>query len=409
MDSLTQVTLGAAVGELVLGRKLGNRAMVWGAVAGTIPDLDVMSNLVTDDISALAFHRAITHSFVFAVVAAPILGRLRDRMDGHSGLFWSKTRWRDYGIAAFSLFALLSLGSFRMPIPWMELLQISAVVTLAIIGFPLLSGFRAALRGQARPESERPGFRLWTWFFFWSIVTHPLLDACTTYGTQLLQPFSDFRAAINNISVVDPVYTLPFLICVIVASRLVKGGKARMVVNGLGIAISSIYLVITFIHKQKVDQVFEGAMESNKIKAERYLTSPTIFNNILWQGIAEGDTAYYYGMYSLLDKRSTIDSFVVIPKNHEWLSQYEGHRSVRVLRWFSDDYFLVFKRKDGRMQYSDLRFGTMTGRFEGERDMVFGFILEEKNGELIATSTDERPTDAGEGFRQLWLRMLGQE
>ena len=44
MDSLTQIVLGASVGEAALGRKVGNRAMVWGAIAGTIPDLDVISN-----------------------------------------------------------------------------------------------------------------------------------------------------------------------------------------------------------------------------------------------------------------------------------------------------------------------------------------------------------------------------
>jgi inner membrane protein len=409
MDSLTQVTLGAAVGELVLGRKLGNRAMVWGAVAGTIPDLDVISNLVTDDISALAFHRAITHSFAFAVLAAPILGRLLDRMDGHRGSFFSRERIRDFGSSWVLIFALLSLGSIRMPIPWQEILKISAVVSIAILGFPLLSGFRASLNGMPRAESERPGFRMWTWFFFWSIVTHPLLDACTTYGTQLFQPFSDYRAAINNISVVDPIYTLPFLICVIIASRLAKGGKWRIIINGFGIALSSLYLIISMIHKHKVDHIFEKSLNAREIQTERYLTSPTIFNNILWQGIAEGDTAYYYGLYSLLDKRPVVDSFVVIPKHHEWLTPYATHRSVRVLKWFSDGYYMVFKRQDGRMQFSDLRFGTMTGRFEGERDMVFGFILEERDGVLVATSTDERPTEAGEGLRQLWQRMLGRD
>ncbi|MEO0878023.1 MAG: metal-dependent hydrolase, partial [Bacteroidota bacterium] len=46
MDSLTQITLGAAVGEVVLGKKAGNRAMVWGAIAGTFPDLDILANAV---------------------------------------------------------------------------------------------------------------------------------------------------------------------------------------------------------------------------------------------------------------------------------------------------------------------------------------------------------------------------
>ena len=74
MDSLTQITLGAAVGEVVLGKKVGNRAMLWGAVGGTIPDLDVFSNFFTDEITALAFHRGITHSIFFSVFAPFALG-----------------------------------------------------------------------------------------------------------------------------------------------------------------------------------------------------------------------------------------------------------------------------------------------------------------------------------------------
>ena len=41
MDSLTQIVLGAACGEIVLGKKIGNRALLFGAIGGTIPDLDV--------------------------------------------------------------------------------------------------------------------------------------------------------------------------------------------------------------------------------------------------------------------------------------------------------------------------------------------------------------------------------
>ena len=51
MDSLTQIVLGAAVGEVMLGRKVGNRAILWGAVAGTIPDLDVYCGYLFDDLS----------------------------------------------------------------------------------------------------------------------------------------------------------------------------------------------------------------------------------------------------------------------------------------------------------------------------------------------------------------------
>ena len=72
MDSLTQIVLGAAVGEAVLGRKVGNKAILYGAIAGTIPDLDIFASYFTDTVSALAIHRGFTHSILFSVLFAPV-------------------------------------------------------------------------------------------------------------------------------------------------------------------------------------------------------------------------------------------------------------------------------------------------------------------------------------------------
>ncbi len=69
MDSLTQIVLGAAVGEAALGKKIGNRAMIWGAIGGTIPDLDVMTNLFMGELQAMCAHRGFTHSIVFSLLA----------------------------------------------------------------------------------------------------------------------------------------------------------------------------------------------------------------------------------------------------------------------------------------------------------------------------------------------------
>jgi inner membrane protein len=74
MDSLTQITLGAAVGELTLGKKVGNKAPLWGAVAGTIPDLDVLLNPFVSEVAQLSIHRGFSHSILFAFLWAPIFG-----------------------------------------------------------------------------------------------------------------------------------------------------------------------------------------------------------------------------------------------------------------------------------------------------------------------------------------------
>lgn len=86
MDSLTQIVLGAAVGEAVLGKKVGNRAMFYGAIAGTIPDLDIISSFFVDTVRALEIHRGFTHSILFSIVFAPIFGWLVSIIDSYKSV-----------------------------------------------------------------------------------------------------------------------------------------------------------------------------------------------------------------------------------------------------------------------------------------------------------------------------------
>lgn len=76
MDSITQAVLGAAVGEAILGKHLGNRALVWGAVLGTLPDLDVVFSPFLDTASRLVHHRGASHSLLVMVAASFVLGPL---------------------------------------------------------------------------------------------------------------------------------------------------------------------------------------------------------------------------------------------------------------------------------------------------------------------------------------------
>ncbi len=83
MDSLTQIVLGAAVGELVAGRKIGYRAALWGAFAGTLPDLDVLTALFLNPVDYLAVHRGFSHSVFFPFVAAPVLAYIANWFHKH--------------------------------------------------------------------------------------------------------------------------------------------------------------------------------------------------------------------------------------------------------------------------------------------------------------------------------------
>lgn len=92
MDSLTHIAIGMCVGELIAGKKLGKKAMLWGAVANNIPDIDVITSLWMNPADSLLAHRGFTHSILFQLLLIPVaawtLGKLY-RKENFSFTNWS--------------------------------------------------------------------------------------------------------------------------------------------------------------------------------------------------------------------------------------------------------------------------------------------------------------------------------
>lgn len=250
MDSLTQIVLGAACGEAVLGKKIGNKALLFGAIGGTIPDLDVIAGALffNNEIDAMLYHRGFMHSILFSVLAAFILGWLVHKLY-NSGKRLGTTTLKD-----------------------------------------------------------------WILLFFWSLFTHPILDCFTPYGTQLFAPFSNYRVAFNNIAVADPAYTLPFLICVIVLLFYKRNTVARKKWLVYGFAISSLYMLFTIGNKLYVDSVFKKSLAESNIEYTRFSVQSSILNNILWYGIAETEDAYQVAYYSLFDTSNRFSEWQELKK-----------------------------------------------------------------------------------------------
>ncbi|MEZ4952218.1 MAG: metal-dependent hydrolase [Saprospiraceae bacterium] len=374
MDSLTQLTLGAAVGEAVLGKKVGNRAMVWGAFGGLLPDFDVFARFFTDEITALAFHRGFMHSIVFSILMAFVFGWLVEWLY-RSGTY-RKRRYKGFVIFfILSIYTLLILG-MNMIFQSSVVLIGGAVGGLAI-GWFLWSAYLSKEMNDV--QATRQG---WILLFFLSIVTHPILDCFTTFGTQLFLPFTNLRVSWDNISVADPIYTVPLLLGVLIASFISRNNQMRRVANWIGIGLSSAYMVFTFYHKAQFNKIFEASLAKEGIEYSRFMSGPTILQNFLWLGVAEGDTAYYHGYYSFFDKEPIIKKFSVLPKHHELIAHLENEKDIKILKWFSKDYYNIIVRRDGRLQLNDLRYGSFEEGFEDEDDYIFKFILTEKDGKL---------------------------
>lgn len=408
MDSLTQIILGAATGELAGGKKVGRKAMLWGAVGGTIPDLDVMVGGILkaiglfDEMDALAFHRGISHSLTFAIIAPLILGKI---VSWH---YKNPNRKHVSFIGSILVYALMAFAiNFVFFEAGGQVVNTTALTGAIVLGLAVT--FLLYRRFFKRPLSEvNADWKAFGWVFFWSIFTHPLLDCCTTYGTQLFQPFSDFRVGFNNIAVADPIYTVPFAICVILSAFVLKKLPIRRYLNIAGIVISSCYMIYTVNNKMHVDSVIENSLAEKGISYDRYMSSPTIFNNLLWNCVVESDSVFYQSQFSTLDSPQKIPKWNVYPKNRHLVKGHMSDKSMKTLEWFTSGYYNIMVIDEDTLQVSDLRFGSLGEEAMSPDDFVFKFYLTNENGELIAKQSDKQPPIKEDTFSKFFERIKGK-
>lgn len=91
MDSITHIALGACMGEAFAGKKVGRKAMLWGALAQSAPDIDFVASIWMDTPASLLAHRGFTHSFLFCLILTPLLALTAERLHRPHNI--SLTRW----------------------------------------------------------------------------------------------------------------------------------------------------------------------------------------------------------------------------------------------------------------------------------------------------------------------------
>jgi len=314
LDSLTQIVLGAAVGEAVGGRKLGIKASLWGAVAGTIPDLDVFINRFYHPIEAALVHRGFSHSFLFALLFSPLLA------------------WLVY-----------------------------------------------------RLYRKKHLYRTWLYLFFLGIITHPILDIFTNYGTSFLWPLPN-RLALGSVFVIDPLYTVPFLICLIVAISMKRNAKWRSTINWIGISVSTLYLlwgvvVMTTIANRTHDYFAQSGVQVGRI----YLTAMPL-TTFYWNLVGEGEDNYYISYKSIFGKYRPED-VEIIPKNHHLLENIQWKESEKhlpeLLKFIANDFYAVSEHEQIVYVY-DLRFCTATKLTRAKSSTpIFGFAIHVDNQQRV--------------------------
>ncbi len=282
LDSVTQMALGAAIGEMVLGRRLGNKAMIVGAIVGSLPDLDV---LIPFDgaVESFTYHRGFSHSLIVLTLLSPCIALLLQRL------------WR-------------------------------------------------------KPQLL---FRQW-WLMTWlALVTHPLLDGFTVYGTQLFWPVSNYPVSGSSVFIIDPIYTILLISGLLLASRRGINGAAW---NMAGLILSAAYLSWSVMAKFMVEKAVLEALDRQAITHHRLLTTPMPFNTIGWRFVAMQDDGYLTGYYSLLDPDDNVLDTFSYHSDESLLSDIQDHWPVQRLKEFTHGFYKVQQAAD-EVQMVDLRMG----------------------------------------------------
>lgn len=122
----------------------------------------------------------------------------------------------------------------------------------------------------------------WAWLAgFVAYLSHPLLDAATTYGTQLFWPFSHYRVGLDIISIIDPAFTLVVLIGVIAAYR------ARSRIVHATLAVAMVWLAIGFVQRERAFAAQKGLAAQRGERIERAAVFPTVGNTVVWRSLYE--------------------------------------------------------------------------------------------------------------------------
>lgn len=367
MDTPTQALLGAVLGQAFFSRKLGTRALGWGAVGGAIPDLDVLPGALMGPWGEFLYHRGPTHSLWFGPVAGTLFGYAVWR--------WYERKYRNQ---------------------------------------PLGEG-RAMGGISAQPVAPDPGDRTalpaWIGLFVLAFLSQPFLDVFTTYGTQLLAPFSNQRFALHAIAIIDPVYSL-ILVGAIVA--WVRTRPQRRLRLGRGIAVAALLLSTAYLFyglwlNERAGREVRRQLAAEGISEASVHVYPTIFQVYLRRVVVRMDNEIRVGAITMWRPVPVAWHRFTLPE-HPMIEKLAETREGRIFSWFADGEIAprLIRLKDGFIvEFDDLRYGFFE---EPERGLwgIRGVFDLDGNllGDVVRFQRDF--SVRMENFVHLWRATFGQ-
>ena len=185
-------------------------------------------------------------------------------------------------------------------------------------------------------------------------ASHGLLDACTTYGTQLFWPFSDVRIALDIISIIDPLFTLPVMFLVIAGAM-----TGRQALPRAALVYGLLYLSFGYFQHERAMQALETLAAQRGHAPVKATVKPTLANLYLWKLIYEHDGRYYVDAARIGFRYTFIEGDSVtsqVDAQTLSASPLQAH-DIERFRWFSAGYIAPYA--DDPLMIGDIRYSIL--------------------------------------------------
>ena len=227
-------------------------------------------------------------------------------------------------------------------------------------------------------------------------ATHGLLDSCTTYGTQLLWPFTDDRVAWNTISIIDPLFTIPLLSLIIIAVI-----KKKKVISYLALSWVIFYSIFGLIQKERAETIGNGLANTRGHDLVNVVAKPSFANLIVWKIIYTTKDSYYIDAVRLGLEENVIEGVKIdklnIQKSFPWLDlKSQQARDIERFRWFSNGYLALSETHPNRI--IDIRYSMLPNEGHG----LWGIELRPNANQSDHVVTVSNRRSDMETYKKLW-------
>ena len=240
----------------------------------------------------------------------------------------------------------------------------------------------------------------WFWLFMLTLLTHPLLDAFTVYGTQLFWPLPLSPAMWSSLFIIDPAITLPLLLACVVAWFARERVAQRAL--GCGLAFVAVYLGWSLLAKVLVEREAGRALARIGLQDAPRFSVPMPFNTLLWRVVALTPKGFVEGERSLVADRGPMQ-FRAYHSDVAALEAVRDFPTVARLLWFNH-HFAKADTRDDQLVLSDLRMGA-------EPDYSFRFAVAARGHDgwrAIPVEQLQWPWQARRRLGAMWHRIWRQ-